>query len=128
MNKKPVRYDLIDVIRVGDEPEVPELDQDLADKKHMDMMKAIAPYTKNVPQKNLTPLYVDYKTRKTKLELVLAPHWAPEFPPFNLARLSSVAKGAGYETHLTDVNIIAYNKYINDWLPNDKVPFLSPGS
>ena len=38
---KAVRYDLIDVIRVGDEPELPENDPDLADKKHMDMMKAI---------------------------------------------------------------------------------------
>lgn len=122
MKKKPITYDLIDVIHV---PEIPALvpDQDLQDQKHMDMMKAIAPYTKNKPQKNLTPLYVDYKTRKTKLELVLAPHWAPEFPPFNLARLSGVAKSAGYETHLTDVNIKAYNKYTSDWMPNNKVPF-----
>jgi anaerobic magnesium-protoporphyrin IX monomethyl ester cyclase len=124
MSDKQARYDLIDVIRVNDDPIALPDDADMADKKHMDMMKAIAPYTKSKPQKNLTPLYVDYKTRNTKLELVLAPHWAPEFPPFNLARLSSVAKSAGYETHLTDVNVIAYNKYINDWLPNDKVPFL----
>lgn len=122
MIKKPVTYDLIDVIHV---PEIPDQipDQDLQDQKHMDMLKAIAPYTKSKPQKNLTPLYVDYKTRKTKLELVLAPHWAPEFPPFNLARLSSVAKIAGYETHLTDVNIVAYNQYLTDWKPNNKIPF-----
>jgi hypothetical protein len=87
------------------------------------MMEAIAPYAKKTQQKNLTPVYIDYKTRNTKLVLVLCPEWAPQFPPFNLARLSGVAKSAGYETHIMDLNVRAYNQYQSDWRPNKKLPF-----
>ncbi len=97
--------------------------EDLADARHRSMIEAIAPYAKKTQQQNLTPIYVDYKTRNTKLILVLCPEWAPMFPPFNLARLSGVAKSAGYETHIMDLNIRAYNAYRKDWQPNKKLPF-----
>ena len=97
--------------------------EDIEDARHRSMMEAIAPYAKKTQQKNLTPVYVDYKTRNTKLVLVLCPEWAPMMPPFNLARLSGVAKSAGYETTIMDLNIRAFNEYKNDWLPNNKLPF-----
>ena len=97
--------------------------EDLADARHRSMMEAIAPYAKKTQQQNLTPIYVDYKTRNTKLVLILCPEWAPMFPPFNLARLSGVAKSAGYETHIMDLNVRAFNAYRNDWQPNQKLPF-----
>lgn len=97
--------------------------QDIADLRHRSMMDAIAPYAKKTVQSNVTPLYIDYKTRKTKLILVLCPEWAPQFPPFNLARLSGIAKTAGYETSIIDLNVKAFNTYKNDWLPNKKLPF-----
>lgn len=97
--------------------------EDIADLRHRSMMDAIAPYAKKTEQKNLTPVYVDYKTRKTKLVLALCPEWAPMFPPFNLARLSGVAKSAGYETHILDINIRAYNEYMGNWQPNNLLPF-----
>jgi hypothetical protein len=96
---------------------------DIADARHQNMMDAIAPYAKKAQQKNVTPVYIDYKTRNTKMVLVLCPEWAPMFPPFNLARLSGVAKSAGYETHIMDLNVRAYNEYRNDWEPNNKIPF-----
>ncbi len=96
---------------------------DIANAKHQAMMAAIAPYAKKTEQKNLTPIYIDYKTRKTKLVLVLCPEWAPMFPPFNLARLSGIAKTAGYETTILDLNVRAYNRYLNDWLPNRRFPY-----
>ena len=86
-------------------------------------MEAIAPYAKKTQQRNLTPVYVNYKTRNTKLVLVLCPEWAPMMPPFNLARLSGVAKTAGYETSIMDLNIRAFNEYKTDWQPNKKIPF-----
>ncbi len=98
--------------------------EDVADARHRSMMEAIAPYAKPTIQKNLTPVYVDYKTRKTKLALVLCPEWSPYMPPFSLARLSGVAKSAGYETHIMDLNVIAYNAHRDDWVPNKKLPFL----
>ena len=78
---------------------------------------------KKVQQSNLTPVYVNYKTRKTKLVLVLCPEWSPYMPPFSLARLSGVAKSAGYETNIMDLNVKAYNAYRDDWRPNKKIPF-----
>jgi hypothetical protein len=97
--------------------------EDIADARHRAMMNAIAPYAKKAQQANVTPVYVDYKTRNTKLMLVLCPEWAPEMPPFNLARLSGIAKTAGYETTIMDLNIRAYNEYRTDWKPNQKLPF-----
>jgi hypothetical protein len=107
-----------------DKVEIPEkLPEDIVDARHQRMLEAIAPYAKKIEQKNLTPVYVDYKTRQTKLVLVLCPEWAPQFPPFNLARLSGVAKSAGYETHIIDLNIRAYKQHQEDWAPNDKLAF-----
>lgn len=97
--------------------------EDIADARHRNMMDAIAPYAKKTEQKNLTPVYVDYKTRNTKLVLTLCPEWSPYMPPFSLARLSGIAKSAGYETTIMDLNVRAYNEYRLDWQPNNKLPF-----
>jgi len=97
--------------------------EDISDARHRSMMEAIAPYAKATVQKNLTPVYVDYKTRKTKMALVLCPEWSPYMPPFSLARLSGVAKSSGYETHIMDLNVKAYNAFRDDWWPNQKIPF-----
>lgn len=97
--------------------------EDIADVRHRNMMEAIAPYAKPTVQKNLTPVYVDYKTRNTKLVLVLCPEWSPYMPPFSLARLSGIAKTAGYETWLIDLNVKAFTAYRDDWEPNKKIPF-----
>ena len=40
--------------------------EDVADARHRSMMEAIAPYAKAAEQKNVTPVYINYKTRKTK--------------------------------------------------------------
>ena len=97
--------------------------EDISDARHRSMMEAIAPYSKPKEQKNLTPVYVDYKTRDTSMVLVLCPEWSPYMPPFSLARLSGIAKAAGYETTIMDLNVKAYNLYRNDWVPNNRLPF-----
>lgn len=102
-------------------PEQPT--EDIQDLRHRAMMDAIAPYAKKTQQSNTTPVYVNYKTRNTKLVLVLCPEWAPEMPPFNLARLSGIAKTAGYDTTIMDLNIRAFNEYSGNWWPNKLIPF-----
>lgn len=97
--------------------------EDVQDLRHRAMLNAIAPYAKQTVQKNLTPVYVNYKTRKTKLVLVLCPEWSPHMPPFSLARLSGITKSAGYETHIMDLNNRAYNEYNGNWAPNKMLPF-----
>ncbi len=100
-----------------------EPEPDIADAKHKAMIEAIEKYAKPYVQRNEKPVYINYKTRKTKLALVLCPAWAPQFPPYNLALLSGVAKTAGYETHLYDVNVKAYNEFKKDWWPNKKISY-----
>lgn len=90
-------------------------DPDIFDAKHLRMMEAIAPYVKKTVQKNVTDVDISYATRKTKLLFILMPEWAPEFPPFNIARLTAVAKKAGYQTNALDLNIKSY-QYTRDKL------------
>lgn len=84
---------------------------EIADAKHLVMMQAIAPYSKQTVQKNVTNVDINYAHRKTKLLMILLPEWAPEFPPFNLARLVAVTKHAGYETNALDLNIKSWNYF-----------------
>lgn len=114
-------FNLRDLAKLPETKERPT--EDIADARHKTMMEAIAPYAKKAVQKNVTPIYIDYKTRNTKLVLVLCPEWSPMFPPFNLARLSGVAKSAGYETHIMDLNVRAFRLHQDDWIPNNKLPF-----
>ena len=82
-----------------------------ANDKHLMTLKAIAEYAKPAQQKNVTNVQINYAVRKTKLMLVILPQWAAEFPPFNLCRLSSVVKEAGYESRIIDANIKGYQYY-----------------
>ena len=93
-----------------------------ADVKHLAMLNAIAPYAKNKVQKNVTTIDVSYAHRKTKILFILCPEWAPMFPPFNLARLSAVAKSAGYESSCLDLNVKAHNEAII-WRHQGKIDF-----
>jgi anaerobic magnesium-protoporphyrin IX monomethyl ester cyclase len=93
-----------------------------ADTKHLAMLKAIAPYAKGIVQKNVTTIDLTPATRKTKIMLILMPEWATMFPPFNLARLSAVAKGAGYDSKCLDLNIKAFN-YLRPYIKDRTLDF-----
>lgn len=95
----------------------------VSNDRHVAMKDAIAPFAKKVGQKNLTSVYVDYKKRNTKICWVVCPEWAPEFPPFNLARLSGVCKNAGYESWIVDLNAKVHRIFVDDWQPNGRLPF-----
>lgn len=82
-----------------------------ANDRHLSMLRAIAPYSKQQVQKNVTDVAIHKATRTTKMALVLLPEWAPFFPPFNLARLSAVAREAGYDTRILDLNAKCYNEW-----------------
>ena len=87
------------------------------------MLRAIQPWAKPHVQKNLTPVLVESATRSTKLLLMLLPEWAHRFPPYNLARLGSVTKAAGYETHIWDLNAQARQSYLRGWSGIDYDPW-----
>lgn len=94
-----------------------------ANDRHLAMLKAIAPYAKANVQKNVTDVSIDYAVRKTKLQLVILPEWSANFPPFNLARLSAVAKQAGYLTSILDANVKCFRRWNDDLKPNKKINF-----
>lgn len=93
------------VIRILNKQFRPQID---LDDKHMKIMEAVLPYAKSTPQKNLTEVVITKVTRKTKIRFFLLPEWAVNFPPYNIARLVSVAKEAGYYADGVDLNIQAY--------------------
>ena len=91
--------------------------------RHQVMLQAIEPWAKPHAQKNLTPVVVHTATRKTKLLLMLLPEWAHKFPPYNLARIGSVTRAAGYETHIWDINAEARRSYRVGWPGVDYDPW-----
>ena len=44
-------------------------------------------------------------TRKNKISYVIAPMWNSDIPPYNLARIVSLSRNAGFETNVFDFNI-----------------------
>jgi radical SAM superfamily enzyme YgiQ (UPF0313 family) len=94
-----------------------------ANDRHLAMLKAIAPYAKPNVQRHVTDVSIQHAQRQTKLMLVLLPEWSANFPPFNLARLSAVAKQAGYESQILDVNVKCFRKWNNYLKPNKSVDF-----
>ena len=79
--------------------------------KHVAMLQAIAPYAKPNMAKNLTPVDIQPATKNSKVMLILMPEWNTYFPPFNIARLTAIAKRAGYETKALDLNVKAHNYF-----------------
>lgn len=83
------------------------------DEKHLKIMEAILPYARTSPQKNLTEVVINKVTRKSKIIFLLLPEWAFNFPPYNLARLISVVKNAGYFADAIDLNVKAWRDHKN---------------
>ena len=95
----------------------------LEEDKHLTMLKAIAPYAKLTPQKNVTNVEIEYAVRKARLVLVLCPQWAEWFPPFNLCRLSAIAKEAGYASKIIDANIRCFQHYRDNIQPTGQLKY-----
>lgn len=118
--KEGIDFNLTKIARKGVEPvERPELS--VEDSRHQQMMDAIAPFARKAQQKNMTTVDVQFASREETLYLVMCPEWAPEFPPFNLARLAGITREAGYKTTIMDLNVKAYNLYQTVW--RHEMPF-----
>lgn len=84
--------------------------EDVGNSKDWAMVKTMASLARPAPQKNVSPVVIDAATRKTKLALLLLPEWGTYFPPYNMSRLSAVARASGYTVNCYDVNIECYNE------------------
>jgi len=100
-------------------PERPAFSED----KHTATLAAIAKYSKPV-QKGLQELTIDYAVnRKTRVCLALLPEWDPSFPPYNVAKLASAIKRAGYACKSFDINVDAFSRYDKEDWPIDFNPW-----
>ena len=82
----------------------------LENVKDWAMARTMSELVKTKPQKNLTPVIINSATRNTKLVLALLPEWGVFFPPYNMSKLSSIARSAGFHTTVFDINVKAWNK------------------
>jgi len=75
--------------------------------RDMQMLPFLSKQGKKVSK--LTTVEIESATRDTSILFISMPMWATMFPPYNLARLASVTKKAGYETEIFDFNAEAWN-------------------
>ena len=96
---------------LGKKPEIKDNTYD--DGREQRIIQALAPYARNKPHSNLTTVDIENITRNTSIAFVLLPEWATKFPPYNVARLAAVSKGAGYKTYAYDLNAKAFSDHQN---------------
>lgn len=61
-------------------------------------------------QKHLTPVTVNYRERKNRVALVVAPEWSTQSPPYGIARMSAISHSSGFVTKTWDLNILSKDK------------------
>lgn len=64
----------------------------------------------NPSNKKLTDVDIIKLDRDSDVIFVLLPEWAPNLPPYNIARLSSILNEAGYKSSCLDLNIETYQE------------------
>ena len=79
--------------------------------KHVFLANAVLPQKKPFkPKKNVNPIIYNVDPRNTKLTFCIMPSWGVFFPPYNLARLTSLTRQAGYDTTVFDFNVDGYHE------------------
>lgn len=115
--KEKTFYDYVETSRKKPEKPNPTVLED----KHVATLRAIEKYSRPM-QKNLDELKIEYNiNRKTRFVIALLPEWDPSFPPYNIAKLSSAVKNAGYFSKSYDFNVEAWSFYHANF--KDKIHF-----
>jgi radical SAM superfamily enzyme YgiQ (UPF0313 family) len=95
----------------------------LAEDKHTATLEAIKKYSKPM-QKGLQELEIEHEVnRNTRICLCLVPEWDPSFPPYNVAKLTSAVRRAGYACKAFDINVDASYRYTQNPWPIDFDPW-----
>lgn len=72
-----------------------------------------AEYDENKPIAFKNPIKPWDESAKCKIAMVMAPSWGVIFPPYNLARLTSVLREYDYSVRVYDLNIESYQHLLN---------------
>jgi len=77
---------------------------------HTRMLARVAELSRGKPQKDLNQVIINPVTRKKRVAMIMTPFWNPDIAPYNTARLTALAKTAGFASCAYDLNIICYNE------------------
>jgi len=84
---------------------------------HTRMLAKVAELSRGRPQKNLNSVIINPVTRTKKVAMIMAPFWNIHIAPYNIARLTALAKSAGFESCAYDLNILCYQQAKDLWSP-----------
>lgn len=100
---------------------------DAAGNREMAMIRSMMQYARPRPQHNLQALNIVEATRRTTLTLAIMPKWAIYFAPYGIARISGVAKAAGFRTQNYDFNVETYHR-LKSLMPEHENPYNGAGA
>lgn len=116
--------DLINLNKRLPDPVVPAVTEPT---REMAMIRSMMDYARPRPQANLEPIVIPQATRKTKLCLAIMPKWAIYFAPYGIARITSVARAAGFDTKTFDFNVETYHR-LKTLMPAHDNPYNGAGA
>lgn len=87
--------------------------------RELSMIGAILPHSEKVVN---TKLFNTESTKKTNMWFYLLPEWSNFFPPFNIAKLSSIINQNGYESRCFDLNIESYD-ILKSKIESGEIPY-----
>ena len=77
---------------------------------HTQMLSSVQALSKGKPQKNLSAVIVHPTTRTKRVAMIMAPFWNVDIAPYNIARLTALAKASGFAACAYDLNVLCYSK------------------
>ena len=80
------------------------------DCPHTMLLSAVQALSRGRPQKNLSQVIIHPTTRKKRVAMVMTPFWSVDIAPYNIARLTALAKSAGFATRAFDLNVLCYHE------------------
>ena len=85
---------------------------------HTQFLSAVRELSRGRPQKNLSEVIIHPTTRNKRVAMVMTPFWSVDIAPYNIARLTALAKAAGFATCAYDLNVLCYHELGEDlWSP-----------
>jgi anaerobic magnesium-protoporphyrin IX monomethyl ester cyclase len=103
-----------------------------SDCPHVQMLGAVESLSRGRAQKNLSAVVIHPTTRTKRVAMVMTPFWSVDIAPYNIARLTALAKQAGFATCAYDLNVEAYHELgeelwspYTDWKWDKEEPYWS---
>lgn len=85
---------------------------------HTQMLGAVQALSRGRAQKNLSNVIIHPTTRQKRVAMVMAPFWNVDIAPYNIARLTALAKASGFASCAYDLNVLCYSELGADlWSP-----------